>query len=48
LEVCHQRGSRSRTTKKGVKIMPPKSIKKEIDWDMVEKALKEELKEREG
>jgi hypothetical protein len=22
--------------------------KKELDWDMVEKALKEELKEREG
>lgn len=27
--------------------MPPKSIKKEIDWDMVEKALKQALKERE-
>lgn len=28
--------------------MPLKSIKKEIDWDMVEKALKQALKEREG
>lgn len=25
--------------------MPLKSIKKEIDWDMVEKALKQALKE---
>ena len=29
-------------------IMPLKSIKKEIDWDMVEKALKQALKECEG
>lgn len=28
--------------------MPPKNYKKTIDWDMVEKALKEALKEREG
>ena len=28
--------------------MPLKSIKKEIDWDMIEKALKQALKERVG
>jgi hypothetical protein len=28
--------------------MPPKNYKKPIDWDMVEEALREALKEREG
>lgn len=28
--------------------MPPKNYRKPIDWDMVEKALKQALKECEG
>ena len=40
MAVCHQRGSERKV--KGVEIMRPLGIeKKEIDWDMVEEALKE-------